>query len=241
MDDLLSKTCGNTIANLAFRGDTSLQELMYTRNASTCPDIFKMCNDTAKKAASDIQLSVNLVECLLLDSHWIEDYKREATLQLPTEIVKYVTFFAKQEEIEAKFQHSRKSSSDEKRILANKARTQREFKRLGHFREWKFAPIANGTECLDEIMSCSLYKRNAAESRIAGSIKGYEKFLYLLAKHGPRVPEELTHPSVCIDLIYHTHMIHPVAYHNDTIRLCGFMPDHEPWPTDEKTGNDFIV
>ena len=63
-----------------------------------------------------------------------------------------------------------------------------------------------------------------------------KNFCICSQKHGPRVPEELTHPSVCIDLIYHTHMIHPVAYHNDTIRLCGFMPDHEPWPTDEKTG-----
>jgi len=51
----------------------------------------------------------------------------------------------------------------------------------------------------------------------------YEKFLTLAAKH----PKARTTPTREIDEMWHLHMLHPVAYANDCMRLFGLIFDHD--------------
>jgi len=229
--ELLSCHVSQTNIELSSQGLTHSCDLMYSNLNSSSYSAEKM-NDAAKKAISSIQISVDLVESMFLDSHWLEDYLRtvSSSCRLPNDVEKFLVFISKRE-------RRLLPSSKEKRLWENKALTKDQFVSLGQEVQWKFAPIANGyVENLKEIETCRTFLENREGAQLAGSCKGYEKFLYLLAKNGPGVPDELTHPSVCIDLIYHTHMIHPLAYHDDTMRLLGWMPDHDPWPTDTKTG-----
>jgi len=63
------------------------------------------------------------------------------------------------------------------------------------------------------------------------TIKAYERFLFLATKYPPeKNKDDLVHPTYAIDLIWHTHMIHPVEYKKDCMWLMFTVPDHEPWP-----------
>lgn len=59
--------------------------------------------------------------------------------------------------------------------------------------------------------------------------KGYERFLFLLSKHGEAVAS-FFHPSYEIDVMWHAHMLRPHIYQADTRRLVGFDVVHLPWP-----------
>jgi len=52
--------------------------------------------------------------------------------------------------------------------------------------------------------------------------KDYEAFLSLVAEHGGPVA-----PTREIDEMWHLHMLHPVAYHGDCLRLFGAILDHD--------------
>ena len=51
----------------------------------------------------------------------------------------------------------------------------------------------------------------------------YELFLLLAAKH----PHKRATPTRQIDELWHLHMLHPVAYHRDCMRLFGRIFDHD--------------
>jgi len=60
------------------------------------------------------------------------------------------------------------------------------------------------------------------------SVVAYKRFLGLCA-------EDLSHPEAmeptyAMDLCWHTHMFHPIEYHECCERLSGFLIVHEPWP-----------
>jgi len=61
------------------------------------------------------------------------------------------------------------------------------------------------------------------------ALLAYQKFMFLSAKY-PN-PEESPGPTHVIDLIWHTHMQHPVAYIDYCEKLFGRVLDHDPWPT----------
>lgn len=56
----------------------------------------------------------------------------------------------------------------------------------------------------------------------------YYKFLYLKSKH----PESFLVPCYDIDLIWHTHQLHPVIYKADTERILGKLYNHDDTVTD---------
>jgi hypothetical protein len=73
---------------------------------------------------------------------------------------------------------------------------------------------------------------------IARSAKAYERFLYLAAKCPLAIKDGgMIHPTYAIDLIWHTHMLHPQHYRNDCIRWVGRMVEHIPWPDHYEENN----
>lgn len=45
-------------------------------------------------------------------------------------------------------------------------------------------------------------------------------------------------PTYDIDLIWHTHMLHPISYYEDTIRRCNHMPPHNDAMNDRVEGGE---
>jgi len=60
--------------------------------------------------------------------------------------------------------------------------------------------------------------------------KSYERFLYLWAKYGQDEQGVCVLPTMALDLVWHAHQIHPLAYEQDCKRLVGLVVPHEPWP-----------
>lgn len=72
--------------------------------------------------------------------------------------------------------------------------------------------------------------------------KSYERYLFfchrasVLADSNPN-ESFFAHPTYAIDLFWHAHMIHPVAYRRDCAKLVGRLVDHSPWPENYKQAN----
>ena len=75
--------------------------------------------------------------------------------------------------------------------------------------------------------------------------KSYERFLFFCHRasflsdechHGGSAPF-FAHPTYAIDLFWHTHMVHPVAYRKDCDLLVGRLVDHSPWPENYEQAN----
>jgi len=64
---------------------------------------------------------------------------------------------------------------------------------------------------------------------ITRALKAYERFLYMAAKYPPG-SGELVHPTYVIDVIWHSHMINPRIYQEDSLKYVGYIMDHDPWP-----------
>jgi len=67
--------------------------------------------------------------------------------------------------------------------------------------------------------------------------KAYERFLYLAAKCPSAIDDGMMHPTYAIDLIWHTHMLHPQHYRHDCMRWVGRMVEHVPWPDHYEENN----
>lgn len=67
------------------------------------------------------------------------------------------------------------------------------------------------------------YFREAEAAELATALERYTKFLQLAARHpGCRLA-----PTRDIDAMWHLHMLHPRAYHDDCQRLFGAVLDHD--------------
>jgi hypothetical protein len=51
-----------------------------------------------------------------------------------------------------------------------------------------------------------------------------------MAAKFPPQSGQFVHPTYAIDLIWHSHMLFPIEYYNDSKRIVGYFMDHEPWP-----------
>jgi hypothetical protein len=60
-------------------------------------------------------------------------------------------------------------------------------------------------------------------TKIARAADDYARFLALARKH----PRMALAPTRDIDLMWHLHMLHPVAYSADCKRLIGYVLDHD--------------
>ncbi len=55
------------------------------------------------------------------------------------------------------------------------------------------------------------------------ALKRYAMYLFLKKKH----PEKFLVPCYDMDLVWHTHQVHPVQYHRDTTAILGFLLKHD--------------
>ena len=61
-----------------------------------------------------------------------------------------------------------------------------------------------------------------SDQSLQRAVEDYGRFLRLAQKHsGPLAPTR------AVDQMWHLHMLHPVAYHRDCIRLFGHILDHD--------------
>ena len=70
------------------------------------------------------------------------------------------------------------------------------------------------------------------EGDLEAHLKSYERMLFLCASNCDQISR--FHPSFKTDIIWHAHMMYPVAYRSDTRRLVGHDVVHLPWPHDEE-------
>ena len=68
-------------------------------------------------------------------------------------------------------------------------------------------------------------------------LKRYKKFLYLKQKN----PSAFIVPCYAIDLIWHTHQLHPKAYSKDTKKILGYLFPHDDTVNDRAPGSKLSV
>ena len=71
------------------------------------------------------------------------------------------------------------------------------------------------------------------EKFLESGLLRYKKFLYLKQKY----PEDFTVPFYDIDLILHTHQLHPDAYQTDRMKYIGSVLNHDDTVTDRSVGS----
>ena len=69
------------------------------------------------------------------------------------------------------------------------------------------------------------------------AILRYKKFLHLKKMH----PNTFIVPCYDIDLIWHTHMLHPVVYRHDTVKIIGHPFNHDDSVNDRRAGSKLTV
>lgn len=67
------------------------------------------------------------------------------------------------------------------------------------------------------------FPKDLDDDQVRATFGRYEQFLLLVAKH-PGVPLA---PTREIDAVWHLHMLRPRAYHDDCMRLLGYLLDHD--------------
>ena len=67
------------------------------------------------------------------------------------------------------------------------------------------------------------FPKEWSKEKLELSIERYKKFLYLASKY----PLESIAPTSDIDEIWHLHMLSPVSYYNDCMKLMGKILDHD--------------
>ena len=58
---------------------------------------------------------------------------------------------------------------------------------------------------------------------MADALKRYAMYLYLKKQH----PDKFLVPCYDMDLVWHTHQVHPVEYQRDTAAILGFVLKHD--------------
>ena len=75
------------------------------------------------------------------------------------------------------------------------------------------------------------------ERFLAQAVLRYKKFLFLKKLH----PNSFIVPCYDIDLIWHSHMMHPLAYRRDTVRVIGHPFNHDDSVNDRRAGSKLTV
>jgi len=69
---------------------------------------------------------------------------------------------------------------------------------------------------------------------LENQLKGYEKFLFLAVKNLQNTQNFSIHPSKSIDVIWRTHLLNPVVYHDDMMKVLNHFVDYLPWNERDK-------
>ncbi|KAL4556525.1 hypothetical protein LXL04_039181 [Taraxacum kok-saghyz] len=62
---------------------------------------------------------------------------------------------------------------------------------------------------------------------LEGAVQRYKGFLHLIRRNMESKVENFSVPTYDIDLVWHTHQLHPQSYCNDTVSLLGKVLDHD--------------
>ena len=92
------------------------------------------------------------------------------------------------------------------------------------------------------LICCLLYLRQVSRSYVSNdvflgeAVARYKGFLYLIKKNRERSLKRFCVPTYDVDLIWHTHQLHPVAYCNDLENLIGKVLEHDDTDSDRGKG-----
>jgi hypothetical protein len=64
---------------------------------------------------------------------------------------------------------------------------------------------------------------------------GYRRFIYLKGRYSSVVEKIGLSPCPSIDLIWHTHLVHPAIYTNDLLNVLGHVPMHKLLALEDRT------
>lgn len=68
------------------------------------------------------------------------------------------------------------------------------------------------------------------------AVARYKGFLYLIKKNRERSLRRFCVPTYDVDLIWHTHQLHPESYSNDMVKLIGKVLEHDDTDSDRGKG-----
>ncbi|KAG9139849.1 hypothetical protein Leryth_026358 [Lithospermum erythrorhizon] len=76
---------------------------------------------------------------------------------------------------------------------------------------------------------------------LEGAVARYKGFLHLIKRIKERSIKWFSVPTYDIDLIWHTHQLHPVSYCNDLLNIMGKILEHDDTDSDRTKGNKLDV
>ncbi|KAL6512958.1 hypothetical protein OROHE_019748 [Orobanche hederae] len=76
---------------------------------------------------------------------------------------------------------------------------------------------------------------------LEGSIARYKAFLHLIKRNREKSIKSFSVPTYDIDLIWHTHQLHPVSYGTDLLQIMGKILDHDDTDSDRTKGQKLEV
>lgn len=71
---------------------------------------------------------------------------------------------------------------------------------------------------------------------LQGSVARYKGFLHLIKRNKERSIKSFSVPTYDIDLIWHTHQLHPVSYRKDLVQIMGKVLEHDDTDSDRTKG-----
>ncbi|CAK9148513.1 unnamed protein product [Ilex paraguariensis] len=76
---------------------------------------------------------------------------------------------------------------------------------------------------------------------LEGAVERYKGFLYLIKKNTERNMKRFCVPTYDIDLIWHSHQLHPISYCKDLMAILGKVLEHDDTDSDRTEGNKLDV
>lgn len=76
---------------------------------------------------------------------------------------------------------------------------------------------------------------------IEGAVARYKGFLHLIKRNKENDIKSFSVPTYDIDLIWHTHQLHPVSYCKDLLNIMGKILEHDDTDSDRSKGQKLDV
>lgn len=76
---------------------------------------------------------------------------------------------------------------------------------------------------------------------LEGAVARYRGFLHLIRKNREQALKRFSVPTYDIDLIWHSHQLHPVSYCKDLVKVLGKVLEHDDTDSDRTKGQKLDV
>lgn len=76
---------------------------------------------------------------------------------------------------------------------------------------------------------------------LEGAVQRYKGFLHMIRRNKETKSKNFCVPTYDIDLMWHTHQLHPLSYCNDMVSLLGHVLDHDDTDSDRTKGQKLDV